>query len=108
VDNSRAGPVGLPHELAHLAAALPQLAAVARIFARDDLRRGQPDRVHFRHDVSLLRGTDVPEGRGVRFAGLRRACTHAALEVPVDCHPAFVHVSAAASPASRPETDGPG
>ena len=36
------------------------------------------------------------------------ARTDAALEVLVACHPAFVHASATASPASLPETDGPG
>jgi hypothetical protein len=106
VNDPRAGPAGLPHELAHVAAAAPQPIAVAGVFAHDDLRRGQPHWGHFRHDVSLLHGTDVPEGRGVRFAGLRRARTHTALEVPVGGHPAFVHVSATASPASLSETDG--
>ena len=69
----RAGPVGLSHELAHIAAALAQPAAVAGVVvAHDDLRRGQPHRAHLRRGVCLLRGTDVPEGRGVRFAGRRR------------------------------------
>jgi len=89
-------------------AALPQLAAVAGVVAHHDLRRGQPHRVQFRHGFCLPRGADLPEGGGVRFAGLRRARTHAALEVPVASHLAFVHVSATAPPASLPETDGPG
>ena len=36
------------------------------------------------------------------------ARTYTALEIPVSCHLAFVHVPATASPASLPETDGPG
>jgi hypothetical protein len=108
VQRPGADPAGLSHEFAYVAAALPQLATVAGVVAHNDLRRGQPHRAHVRHGVFLLRGTDVPEGRGVRFAGLRRARTHASLQVPIGCHPAFVHVSAIASPASLPETDGPG
>jgi hypothetical protein len=100
VDDPRAGPSRLSHEVAHGLAALPQLAAVTGVVAHHDLRRGQPYRVQFRHGFSLLRGTDMPEGGGVRFAGLRRARTHAALEVPVARHQAFVHVSATAPPAS--------
>lgn len=73
VDDPRAAPARLSHEVAHVMAALPQLAAVTGVVAHHDLRRGQPYRVRFRHGFSLLRGTDVPEGGGVGFAGLRRA-----------------------------------
>ena len=113
VDDPRAGAAGLAHELAHLLAALAQLAWSRGSSLRVTWAVARRSGRCFRHfGVSLVLGTDVPEGGGVRLAGARGARTHPALEVLVGGHrggyPVFVHVSATASPASRPETGGPG
>jgi hypothetical protein len=81
----------LAHAQLRFGYATPWVPAAYRAAAVSTAETGK---VHFRHHVSPLCGTDVPEGRGVRFAGLRRAHADAALEVLVGGHPAFVHVSA--------------